>query len=120
MWIYSQSSGNLYNDTGKNVSTGYSGYAEGKNNPKLENVVSLGPIPKGLWVIGEVYDSKNAGPYALPLYPHLHNACGRTYFRIHGDSAAHPGEASHGCIILNRSVRQEIYSSMDRLIKVIE
>jgi hypothetical protein len=44
---------------------------------------------------------------------------GRSEFRIHGDSIAHPGMASHGCIILPRAVRDAIWRSGDRALEVV-
>lgn len=44
--------------------------------------------------------------------------CGRSGFLIHGDSIAHTGQASHGCIILPRSVREQIAASGDDELEV--
>jgi hypothetical protein len=41
---------------------------------------------------------------------------GRSLFRIHGDNSAH--NASHGCIILSRKLRDQIAASQDRLLDV--
>ena len=120
MWVYSQSSGNLWSDDGSIFASGYSGYGDGKNNPAQEAVKSVGPIPRGEWVVSGVYDSKKIGPLAIKLEPSGHNAKGRTYFRIHGDSAAHPGQASKGCIVLSRKVRQALIDTGDKILKVIE
>ena len=120
MWIYRQNTGCLWNDAGDMVGIGYSGGGEGKNDPTKQSVRSVGPIPRGLWVIGEAYNSKRIGPVAIPLYEHLHNALERTYFRIHGDSISNPGNASLGCMIFPRRVREAIIVSKDRLLKVVE
>jgi hypothetical protein len=45
---------------------------------------------------------------------------GRTDFRIHGDSIQHPGQASNGCIILKKSIREKIICSGDTELEVIE
>jgi len=120
MWVYRQHTGFLFNDAGDMVAVGYSGAGEGKNNPAMQGIRSVGPIPRGLWVIGEAYNSKRIGPLALPLYEHLHNALERTFFLIHGDSISNPGNASLGCLIFSRKVREAIIASNDRLLKVIE
>ena len=120
MWIYSQSSGHLWDSRGVHIATGYSGLGEGKNAPKFEAVRNVGPIPRGLWVMGEAYHSDQLGPLAIPLYESGHNALERTYFRIHGDSAAHPGKASKGCVIQGRAIRERMIASGDRLFQVIE
>lgn len=113
--VYYQKSGNLISDDGKLMCVGYSGHAEGKNNPDMQHVKSLGPIPRGIYVIGRPYDSKNTGPLTIMLSPHPDNEMfGRSAFRIHGDSVKAPGTASHGCIIAPRAVREAIIKGTDK------
>ena len=46
------------------------------------------------------------GPYVLPLTPlTVNNMFGREGFFIHGDSIDNPGNASNGCVVLNRQWR---------------
>ena len=120
MWIYSQSSGNLWDDRGLLVAFGYSGGGKGLNNPVLEGVKSVGPVPRGMWVLSSLYDSKSVGPYAIVMEPSNHDALGRTYFRIHGDNRNMNKTASKGCVILSRSFREKVWESGDRLFLVIE
>lgn len=120
MWIYSQTTGDLWCPQGKTICSGYSGYEEGKNNPSKEAVRNVGPIPKGKWFIGEVYNSQRVGPLALPLYPNGHNALGRSDFLVHGDSKSNPGLASKGCLIMPRSVRELMIQECNKDILVIE
>ena len=126
MWTYSQSTGKLFHN-GSFVSGGYSGKGRGKNNPSLQGVVGTGPLPRGHWRITEVYNSKRVGPFALVLHANdttpsndTHDETGRGAFRIHGDSVKHPGNASNGCIILPRVIREEIWRSGDRDLIVTE
>jgi len=107
MLTYRQSTGELFDDM-KTFATGYSGHLEGKNNPFKEKVRNVGPIPAGLWKIGEVYNSQRVGPFCIRLSPVEHDAHGRTAFLIHGDSRKNPGEASRGCIIMPRYIRKMI------------
>ena len=120
MWIYSQSSGNLWDDRGLLITRGYSGGGEGLNNPKLEAVKNIGPIPRGMWVLSCLYDSKSVGPHAIVLEPSGHNALERTYFRIHGDNRHMNKTASEGCVILPRPIREKVWNSGDKLFLVIE
>ncbi len=120
MWLYSQSSGKLWADDGSLFASGYSGHGDGKNNPAQEAIKNIGPIPRGEWVVSGVYDSGKIGPLAIKLEPSGHTARGRDYFRIHGDSAAHPGKASKGCIVLSRKTRQALINTGDKILKVIE
>jgi hypothetical protein len=119
-WTYAQTTGDLQQD-GKHISTGYSGANEGKNNPAMENVPNIGPIPRGDWTItGPPVDSKDHGPYVLELNPApATDTHGRSSFLMHGDSKEHPGSASHGCVILPRAVREEVWNSGDRDLEVV-
>jgi len=125
MWTYHQSSGRLFHD-GAPVATGYSGFGRGKNSPSMQAARGVGPIPRGRWKIVELYNSQNVGPYALKLFAadatpdDTHDETGRGAFRIHGDSIRNPGTASHGCIILPRAVREQIWKSGDRDLEVVE
>jgi hypothetical protein len=119
MNIYSQSTGHWWDDRGELIATGYSGHGDSKNSPKQQAAPNLGPIPRGLWVIGDPYDSVNVGPFALPLTPSGHTAFGRTAFLVHGDSIKDPGTASRGCIILPRQAREQINKQNDRILKVV-
>jgi len=117
-WIYHQCTGRLSLGD-QTIASGYSGHGEAKNKPEAEQQVGEGPIPRGAWRIGAPYDSKNVGPYALPLEPVGHDAHGRSAFRIHGDSKSAPGTASHGCIILPRAIRERIWKSGDHDLQVL-
>lgn len=120
MWKWDQSAGELSRD-GAFVSKGYSGRANGKNNPSMQAAVAVGPIPRGKWFMTEMYDSQNVGPRAIKLDPVAGtDTCGRSAFRIHGDSIRDPGNASHGCIILPRPVRLRIWNSGDHILEVVE
>lgn len=125
-WQWDQSAGELRRD-GKLISRGYSGAGRGKNNPSLQGVQGVGPIPAGRWKIGAPYNSANVGPYVLPLDAvdarpgdDKHAPTGRSAFRIHGDSIKAPGTASRGCIILPRAIRELIWKSGDRDLEVVE
>ncbi|KKC24944.1 tlde1 domain-containing protein [Sphingomonas sp. SRS2] len=125
MWTWDQSAGELRR-AGKVVSRGYSGNGRGKNNPSMQAARGVGPIPRGRWKVGKPYASGNTGPFTMPLYADdgklddVHQPTGRSAFRIHGDSIANPGTASHGCIILPRAIRDLIWSSGDRDLEVVE
>lgn len=104
-WSWDQSEGALYLDELR-VARGYSGRGEGRNNPAMEAVRGVGPIPAGRWRIGPPRHSASTGPHVMNLTPLGHDAHGRSAFQIHGDNAA--GDASSGCIVLPRAVRERI------------
>lgn len=119
MWTYKQSDGTLSKD-GSPVATGYSGLGPGKNNTQKQSVPNVGPIPMGVWEIGTPRDTETHGPYVLPLTPdHETDTFGRSGFLCHGDSVKAPGTASHGCIIMPRTVREQIWHSGDHKLQVV-
>lgn len=119
MWIYEQATGRLLHDD-KLVAIGYSGAGDGKNNPAMQDVQRVGPIPKGKYTISPPHDTPSHGPYVLSLTPAPENEMhDRNGFLIHGDSIAKPGTASQGCIIMPRAAREEIWNSGDTILRVI-
>jgi hypothetical protein len=118
--VYEQRSGKLLRD-GRLIAIGYSGHDFGKNLPEAQELKGIGPIPCGEWQIhGPPTKHPSAGPCVLRLAPHPDaETFNRTGFLIHGDSSSKPGTASHGCIILPRSIRDAIWDSGDRVLFVI-
>lgn len=120
MLLYRQSSGELYGNDGRLLGTGYSGAGVTKNKPDAEPLPNQGPIPRGRYTIGHVYDSDEHGPVVHPLVADEGNAMfGRSGFLIHGDSKLHPGTASKGCIILSRQIREAIGKSGETVLLVL-
>jgi len=124
-WRYEQKTGRLlhYADdesTAERVAIGYSGAGEGKNNPAMQDVQNVGPLPIGQYTIGEPTDTKTHGPYVLHLTPDPANEMyGRSGFLIHGDSVVEPGTASEGCMIFSRTIREKVWDSGDRQLEVV-
>jgi hypothetical protein len=120
--VYEQSSGRWIDPQGLLLATGYAGVGIGLNEPELQSEPFVGPIPEGLYLIGEPRDTIKHGPYALPLTPDAANEMyGRSDMMVHGDEIAHPGQhlASEGCIILPRPIREQIWASGDRALNVV-
>lgn len=119
MYIYEQSTGRFRHGD-LVMAVGYSGFQEGKNNPLLQHVAGVGPIPQGAYLIGEPFDSPEHGPVTMHLVPLTGTELfGRGGFLIHPDSKTHPGEASRGCICLPHDPRVEVSVGRDRLLAVI-
>lgn len=117
-FTYRQSTGQLTCPTF--IWFGYAGRGEGKNNPSMQNVKGIGPLPVGLYTAQPPADDAVVGKYAMRLIPDPSNEMfGRNSFFLHGDSAEHPGEASHGCIVMPRNVREGFWNSGDHQIQVI-
>jgi hypothetical protein len=119
-WTYAQKTGELQQD-GKQIATGYSGAGTGKNNPEMEKVHNVGPIPQGDWkIVGPPVNTTDHGPYVLTLKPAPDTLTfGRGGFLLHGDSKESPGCASHGCVILPLAIREQVWKSGDPDLEVV-
>ena len=85
---------------------GYSGVGSGKNNPSLQCVQDIGPIPTGWYTFDGISDTPAS--YTIKLKPDAsNNMCGRSGFLIHADSVQRPGWASQGCIIIDDSIKRK-------------
>lgn len=108
-WLYVQSTGKLYRPDGSHCADCYSGHGSGINNPAMQTVENVGPIPVGLYVIGEVDDHK--GPLTIHLVPDpLNDMHGRHRFLLHGDNHFMNHTASEGCIVAPPAARAEVAS----------
>jgi hypothetical protein len=115
MWTYRQSNGELL-ENDEHIAFGYSGAeGDGYNNPDMENIPCIGPIPRGQWdIVGPPFDSITHGPYVLRLIPRQETEVfGRSGFLCHGDRIGKPGTASEGCLVFGRYIRQKIWESGD-------
>jgi len=125
-WQFQQSTGNIYDPDGHLVATGYAGgnlglHPEGKNNPAMQQLHLIGPLPRGLYTMGTPVAQSRLGPFAIPLIPDPANEMfGRGDFYIHGDRIGAPGCASDGCIIMPRQVRNLIWASSVHTLEVVE
>lgn len=113
-YTYSQSA-HRFSGTGYDGSTidttgccsGQSGSC--RNNPSCQCQVSVGPLPQGVYTLGNMMTFKGM-PYCYELYPSASNSmCGRSGFLIHGGSCS--GNPSEGCIVIeNEATRYKIKS----------
>lgn len=117
MWTYDRATGILMHGVDI-VSKCYAGHGEGKDNPAMEAVHDVGPLPRGIYDIGEPHASSRTGAYTMNLTPRPENEMfGRIEFRMHGDNAG--GDASHGCIVASRFAREAVWESRDHVLEVI-
>lgn len=113
MWIYEQATGALAHDDTL-VAMAFSGEGEGKNNPDMQHVANVGPIPRGAYLIGAQTDNPKFHQPALHLVPLTGTEVyGRSGFLLHG------GTESHGCILADPVARQRVVDSHDRLLVVL-
>ncbi len=117
-WVYSQSTGELTHN-GAHIATGYSGAGPGRNNPAMQSSQGQ-PIPQGRYDVGPAHQGTHTGPVTLNLDAQPGTQTfGRDLFRAHGDSIAHPGTASEGCVIVPRAAREQMANSPDRTLTVV-
>ena len=123
MWTFEQKTGRLLHN-GQLIATGYAGgncgkNPEGINNPDMQSVHNIGPLPQGKYTFGVPVSQSHLGPYAIPLSPDPNNQMfGRSGFFCHGDTAI-PRQASEGCIIMPRAIRNVIGASPDKDLEVV-
>ena len=122
-WLYHQSTGDIYylNGVIAPVETAYSGYGSCKNNPDMQGIKSLGPIPIGDYQVGDVTTIHNGSiKNAIPLVPFASNHMfGRDGFFMHGDGTVEPGKASEGCIVCSLQTRLKVASSRPTVLHVV-
>lgn len=81
---------------------------EGLNDPNMIAVKGVGPLPPGIYEIGDPFEHPKCGAYSMRLTPLTPMAMfDRSAFLVHGGGLT----ASRGCIILPRSVRIAIHKS---------
>ena len=131
-WEYSQSSGMLIHvDDESGIKTaegwGYAGAGEGLNNPAMQHVRDLGPLPQGSYTIGPqrenvilVRNQRVKLPGSMRLTPTGDtNLLGRTGgFLIHGGDYESMA-SSQGCIVLPPQIRNRIGHSGDNVLRVV-
>jgi hypothetical protein len=117
---YSQSQGTLVAEDGKLLGTGFAGIGEGINNPQMQAVKNVGPLPVGFYRMAPPCASVLLGAYAIRLDPNPANKMyGRAGFYMHGECIQHPLSSSHGCIVMPLSTREAAFASGDRVIEVV-
>lgn len=118
MWTYIQKTGEFLHEC-EHVGFGYAGRDDGKNNPEMQSVKGIGPLPVGIYHAEPPAAHPTVGRYAIHLIPDPGNEMyGRSSFFLHGDSSEHPGLASHGCIVQSRLTREAFWDSGDHMIRV--
>jgi hypothetical protein len=124
MWTFAITTGSFYDPNGRFVSKGYAGGNCGKNpegidNPDMEGVKNIGPLPEGFYTFGVPVEHSQLGAFAIPLIPDAANDMkGRGGFFLHGDTTP-PGKASEGCIVQPRPTRDAAHVSPDQRLQVV-
>jgi hypothetical protein len=107
---YSQTTGHVTDDTGSRLANGWAGHGAGKNNPTMQDVHNIGPLPQGKYNLSGWFNHPRLGPMVARLTQVEGETFGRDAFFIHGASKdpAKYGQESEGCIVLPRQERDKI------------
>ena len=122
--VYYQSTGEIKDPTGALVTTGWAGKGIGKNNPKLQDEVGIGPLPQGLYRVGEWEPMRpGLGPMVARLVQIEGETFGRSGFYFHGAATdpLHYGQESKGCIVVNHvgRVQVKLHAPEGSLVRVV-
>lgn len=117
MWIYNVKAGTIAGN-GHSWTGIYSGHGEGLNNPLMEAVHGVGPIPRGEYKMTWQDSHPHLGKTVALLTPIGHNAMGRTGLFEHGDNWKMNFTASDGCIIAPETVRDTMWAAGDTTLTV--
>lgn len=103
------------------VGIGYAGHGWGRNNPRMEKVHGIGPLPAGDYTIGPLEMQHAAlGLNVCALMPDPANTMyNRSGFFLHGRKSPTDLDASEGCIVLDHTSRMRVATSADRKLRVI-
>jgi RHS repeat-associated protein len=122
-WHLSQSTGQITDNNGKVVGNAYAGNGQGLNNPAMQSVNSVGPLPQGTYAIGTQQDNTtHTGTVlrsSMRLTPNrANNMFGRNGFLMHGPHANDNMDSSDGCPVTSRATRDLIGQSNDHILQV--
>jgi RHS repeat-associated protein len=128
-WIYYESTGTMLhvdsNGYADYAAKGYAGIGAGYNNPDMQGVKNIGPLPQGGYTIQPQKDNITNGPHkrrllaSMRLTPNAANEMYERYgFLIHGPHDNDRQDSSNGCPIFSRNVRDDIGDSGDNCLRV--
>jgi RHS repeat-associated protein len=116
-WVIHQGTGQIQHvDANGNVTdtgTGYAGHGDGLNNPAMQGVPNIGPLPQGSYTIEPQRDNVTGSGTSLPGSMRLDpnpgtDMHGRAGFLIHGPHENDRQDSSNGCPVANRGIRNQI------------
>ena len=119
---YDPSTGHITDEAGNLLAIGWAGNGEGKNNPAMQNVHNVGPLPYGLYEVAEWEHFHNGlGHDVVALHQIEGETYGRDGFFIHGPAinSEHYGQESKGCIVVPREGRLKLEDLKPVYIRVV-
>ena len=109
---YSQATGIITDDDGHVIvpmGKAWAGRDKGKNNPDMQGVRETGPLPQGVYTVGDWGTHGHLGPDSAQLIQTKGDTFGRSGFYIHGPAMyGNYGQESKGCIVILRLFRLKV------------
>ena len=127
---WSQSKGQMTDDDGHAIATGWAGNNKnpkwnprktpGKNCTAYEDMHNIGPLPRGLYKVGQWGPHPELGELSATLTQIDGETFGRDSFYIHGPDKDPEfyGEESRGCIVLPHDQRLKVAALNPTMVKV--
>jgi hypothetical protein len=114
-WTYQQTAHSILRPDGSLLTdTAYSGHGVGLNNPSLQSVPDIGPIPQGEYTLSPFFTHPRLGNLCARFMPKPGSTTyGRSGFDLHGDNQYRNHTASEGCVVVDKPYRLEISHSND-------
>ena len=123
---YVQRTGVITDEGGHVVAIGWAGHDEGRNNPDMQDHMSLGPLPVGKYKFGPWGDHETVEDYPAHLGPMISSLIqvegetfGRSGFFMHGPGGVNPLQSSRGCIEVYRPERNKIHTLDPEFLEVV-
>lgn len=118
---YRQSTGELLDADGALVAKCWAGHGQGLNNPIMEDVQCVGPLPRGLYHVGPWQTHPRLGQHCAPLTQIQGESFGRSGFWVHGPSLNPDkyGQESEGCIVVPHGPRLALEALRPDYVQVI-
>lgn len=126
VFVWIQDEGVMLDDAGNEVAEGWAGHGAGRNNPAMQPVHEVGPLPQGLYDVGPWGDASSVlgypahlGPFIARLTQVEGETFGRDGFYIHGPGGADPTQSSKGCVEIMRVQRLQVMAMRPDQLRVV-
>src|ERR1017187_3142261 len=115
MWEYQQTAHTILRPDGSVLTNqSYSGHGAGLNNPAMQNIPNVGPIPQGPYTLSPFFTHPLLGKLVARFMPKPGNTeCGRSGCDLHGDNQYLNPRGMGGGGVVGEPYRLEISQSAD-------
>ncbi len=119
MYVYQQAAHLLTRGVLLVTSNCHAGNGAGLNNAGMQRVHNVGPLPRGLYLIGRFQTHPHLGPLSAPLIPLKDAGGGFAWLFGRGGFYIHGPEFSEGCVVVPEPIRLAMSLSGDTELQVI-